>query len=83
MKYLLILLSLLLASPVLAWPARIIQVTDGDTLTVELVTGGERVKVRLHGIDAPERNQPGGEAARAFPTDPARQDGKIPPRDAA
>ena len=49
-----------------AWPGRVVDVTDGDTIVVEPTGGGDRVKVRLHGIDAPERKQPFGEAARNF-----------------
>lgn len=49
-----------------AWPARVVALSDGDTLTVEPAEGGSRIKVRLHGIDAPEKNQPGGEPSRAF-----------------
>jgi endonuclease YncB( thermonuclease family) len=41
-------------------------VTDGDTIGVEPASGGEQVKIRLHGIDAPKRNQPFGEAARGL-----------------
>ena len=37
-------------------------VQDGDTLTVRVA--GRRVKVRLAGIDAPERDQPFGEKSR-------------------
>ena len=53
-------------SPALAWEARVVAVSDGDTITVEPVEGGDRIKIRLHGIDAPERKQPYGEAARGF-----------------
>lgn len=49
-----------------AWPGRVIAVTDGDTIIVEKLVGGERVKIRLYGIDAPERKQPAGETARGF-----------------
>jgi len=42
---------------------RVVGVTDGDTVTV-LVNGHDQVKVRLAGIDAPERRQPFGQAAR-------------------
>lgn len=38
---------------------RVVSVQDGDTLTV--LVAGQRVKVRLAGIDAPERDQPFGE----------------------
>lgn len=36
---------------------RVVSVHDGDTLTL-LVEGNRQIKVRLAGIDAPERNQP-------------------------
>lgn len=39
-----------------AFVARVIGVTDGDTVTV-LTGSNRRVKVRLHGIDAPEKKQ--------------------------
>ena len=44
---------------------RVISVADGDTLTV-LTQQGERQRIRLYGIDAPESGQAGGEAATAF-----------------
>lgn len=53
-----------IATPCGAWSARVVTVTDGDTIGVEPASGGAQVKIRLHGIDAPERNQPFGEAAR-------------------
>ena len=49
-----------------AWDARVVNVVDGDTIDVEPVAGGERTRVRLHGIDAPEARQPHGQAAREF-----------------
>ena len=63
----LILLALTLA-PCLAhaWPARVVQVTDGDTIIAEPAEGGNRVRVRLYGIDAPELRQPYGGAAKDF-----------------
>jgi len=45
-----------------------VAVTDGDSIVVEPVEGGNRVKIRF-GIDAPERKQPGGEASRGFVSD--------------
>lgn len=41
---------------------KVVAVADGDTITV--LRGQEQVKVRLSGIDAPERKQPYGERAR-------------------
>lgn len=38
---------------------RVASVADGDTLTLELANG-EKVRIRLFGIDAPERDQPYG-----------------------
>lgn len=42
--------------------AKVIGVTDGDTLTV--LVDKEQVKIRLHGIDAPESGQPYGAQAK-------------------
>lgn len=42
---------------------RVVGVTDGDTVTV-LVSGRSQVKIRLAGIDAPERTQPFGRTAK-------------------
>lgn len=39
------------------------QVSDGDTLVLQTVEG-QLIRVRLAGIDAPEKSQPFGEAAR-------------------
>lgn len=70
---------ILLATPVLASSAadgvlvgRVDHVADGDTLTVSI--DGERHRVRLHQIDAPEHDQPGAAAARRALT--AKVDGQ-------
>lgn len=42
---------------------RVVKVSDGDTITV-LTATKDQVKVRLHGIDAPESKQPFGEKSR-------------------
>lgn len=60
-----LLLIALLALPALAWEGRVVSVADGDTITVEPINGGERVKIRLYGIDCPEVRQPYGQAARS------------------
>ena len=43
---------------------KVVSVADGDTLTV--LKGKEQVKVRLHGVDAPEKAQDFGTASRTF-----------------
>ncbi len=47
---------------------RVVGVTDGDTITV-LVDGHDSVKVRLAGIDAPEKTQPFGSASKMHLSD--------------
>lgn len=47
--------------PVLA--GRVVRIVDGDTIDVTLDSG--RIRVRMHSIDAPEHDQPGGAASRA------------------
>lgn len=44
----------------------VVGISDGDTLTARSGEPGqyEQIKVRLQGIDAPERKQPFGERAR-------------------
>jgi len=41
---------------------KVVSVTDGDSLTI--LVDGTQVKIRLAGIDAPERKQPFGTRAR-------------------
>lgn len=42
---------------------RVVRITDGDTFTL-LTDEKKQVKVRLHGIDCPERSQAFGQVAR-------------------
>lgn len=42
---------------------KVVSVADGDTMTI-LTTDNERIKIRLLGIDAPERGQDFGTKAR-------------------
>jgi len=51
------------AGPPRSFSGRCVGVTDGDTLTV--LQGRVPVKIRLEGIDAPERRQPFGRAAKS------------------
>lgn len=45
-----------------AFPGTVVKITDGDTLTVETVER-EQIKIRLYGIDCPEKKQPFGRLA--------------------
>lgn len=47
-----------------AWSGEVVNVADGDTITV--LKGAKRVKVRLYGIDTPERSQWYGQNAKTF-----------------
>lgn len=47
------------------WSGTATRITDGDTLWVRPALGGRPVKIRVHGIDAPEICQTGGQASRA------------------
>jgi endonuclease YncB( thermonuclease family) len=57
---------LLFAAPLAAraetLTGKVVKIADGDTIT--LLVDGERVKVRLAEIDAPERSQPWGKRAK-------------------
>lgn len=63
-----VLVLLLLAASAQAscfdFPATVVAVADGDTVTVAETGGEGRFKVRLNGIDAPEKGQAFGTAAK-------------------
>jgi hypothetical protein len=64
MKLYVAILMATLCSPAMAtdYLGKVTSVADGDTFTMEAETG--RVRVRICGIDSPERGQPGyGQAA--------------------
>lgn len=64
MKFFLVVLSLVLSSP--AWAditGNVVGVADGDTITV-LDAGKVQHKIRLTGIDAPEKKQPFGNRSK-------------------
>jgi endonuclease YncB( thermonuclease family) len=42
---------------------KVVSVSDGDTLTL-LTADKQQIKVRIHGIDAPENSQPYGQKAK-------------------
>jgi len=62
-----LLFSFLLFFPLTAhaWVAKVVSVTDGDTIKVFTADQGQ-VKIRLYGIDTPEKGQPYGKAAGKY-----------------
>lgn len=58
-------LALMLSAPALAETihGRVVGVSDGDTLTL-LAAGNQQIKVRLAGIDAPEKAQDFGQVSK-------------------
>src|SRR5688572_23620508 len=62
-----LLLAAVVVSPVLAqdtFSGKVVSVSDGDTLAV--LREGREVKIRLHGVDAPESAQAFGSVAKQF-----------------
>ena len=65
MQYIIIsLLSLLLYSPAFAdtLQGKVVKVADGDTVTI-IDDSGKKHRIRLMGIDAPEKDQPYGDVS--------------------
>lgn len=60
------LLLLLLATPAtcFSWPAKVISITDGDTIAV--LHNGQQKEIRLYGIDCPETGQGHDQQAKAL-----------------
>ena len=48
-----------------AWPGKVVGIADGDTIIV-LREGKQQVKIRLYGIDCPERGQAFSRKAKQF-----------------
>lgn len=61
---LLIIFSLFLSVDVLAWQGKVVYISDGDTITV--LRNQEQIKIRLYGIDTPEKGQDFGTKAKRF-----------------
>ena len=59
-----LLLTLIPPTSALALIVKVVSVHDGDTITV--LSGKEQTKVRLYGIDAPEKKQDYGQRSRQF-----------------
>ncbi len=60
------LLSLALAGAVYATTleGHVVRVADGDTITIQTNSSNEKLRIRLRGIDAPEKAQTHGEEAK-------------------
>ena len=58
------LIIVVITTPLFASPAKVIKISDGDTIT--LLSGKEQTKVRLYGIDAPEKKQDYGQRSKQF-----------------
>lgn len=65
---LLLLFSLFFPTICLAWQGKVVGISDGDTITV-LTENKQQMKIRLYGVDTPERRQDFGERARQFTSD--------------
>lgn len=52
--------------PAATFTATVVHVADGDTIDVRVASTGERVRIRVHGIDAPERGEPFSQVALRF-----------------
>ena len=62
-----LILFLVLPYPSWAWSGKVIGVADGDTITV--LRDKQSQKIRLYGIDCPEKRQPFGKKAKKFTSD--------------
>jgi micrococcal nuclease len=62
-----LLFCLFVPSVLWAWTGEVVGIADGDTITV--LKGKTPVKIRLYGIDCPERGQAFGKKARQFTSD--------------
>jgi micrococcal nuclease len=64
-------LIILISFPSIAFTqlkGKVVSIADGDTFTL-LIEDNEQIKVRLHGIDCPEKAQDFGQVAKKFLSD--------------
>lgn len=54
----------MIAPHLFAFSAKVVKISDGDTITI--LQGKQQIKVRLFGIDAPELKQPYGKKSKQF-----------------
>ena len=57
-------LLVLIPSLCLGWSGKVVKVADGDTITV--LHDGEQERIRLYGVDAPEKDQAFGQESKEF-----------------
>ena len=62
-----LLLILVFPMALYAWTGKVVGISDGDTITV--LHNGKGVKIRLYGIDTPEKRQAFGKKAKQFTSD--------------
>jgi len=58
---------LLLPLSAFAWSGKCVGISDGDTISV--MHGGKAERIRLYGIDCPEKRQAFGKKAKWFTSD--------------
>jgi endonuclease YncB( thermonuclease family) len=63
----LVVLILLIPLNAFSWSGKCVGVSDGDTISV--MHEGKAEKIRLYGIDCPEKGQPFGKRAKQFTSD--------------
>lgn len=59
-----LILSFFVTTQAHAWTGQVVAVTDGDTIKV--LQGGRETKIRLYGVDTPEKKQAFGQKAKDF-----------------
>jgi len=59
-----VVLLVFIPSLCLGWSGKVVKVADGDTITV--LHDGEQERIRLYGIDAPEKDQAFGQKSKEF-----------------
>lgn len=58
----------LMITPAHAWPGKVVGISDGDTITV-LTQDKREIKIRVYGVDCPEKSQDFGTKAKQFTSD--------------
>lgn len=64
MKFVFLLFAVFAPSLAFAWSAQVVYVHDGDSIHVVRNDTGEKVRIRVFGVDCPEIGQPYGVEAR-------------------